>query len=163
MHWNLGPFILLALLETATFATANAADSVNERVEPEGSEASEGSEGSEGSGASEASEGDDLEPLVRRFLTKLDAELRLSDTQETQVKTIFERHLQQLRPHVEYIRKQPNRLAKRRAATERKEALRAIRAETSDAMKAVLTEDQFERFLELREELRKQVAERMRQ
>jgi len=145
MSWKFSPFILLALIETASCGTAQAAPTT--ASEP---------------AATATPESDDLDQLMRRLMTKLDAELHLSETQETQVQKILEHHVEQMRPHIEYIRKQPSRPARRRAAMERKEALRKIRTETIDAMKGVLTEDQFERFLELREEFRRKMADRMR-
>ena len=67
-----------------------------------------------------------------------------------------------MKPHLQYIRSQPDRGSKIKAARERRPQLEAIRDATDAKMKEVLSATQYTKYEVLREEFKKRMRDRMR-
>lgn len=96
-----------------------------------------------------------------RIVERLDAELDLRDDQAARLREILSAQAAELRPHVAYIRDQPDRRARIAALRERRGEIQRIRAETDAQIQPVLTAQQYTRYLELRAELRRELRERL--
>lgn len=113
----------------------------------------------------------DPEERAQEKIDRLDAELQLSNNQKSELKTYFieaQKETQQIR------KKQVQR---RETARENREAMQAQRAEiskvrknsmetrraaTEEKMKSVLSEDQFSKWKEMKEDRQERVTERQR-
>ncbi len=105
----------------------------------------------------------DVGAVLTDFMVELRTELPLSERQLEPVQRILEHHAARMQPHLQAIMGQTSRMAKMRAAQERRPQLQKIRDTTDQQMRDLLDEQQYARYLALRESFREELRATMQQ
>jgi len=89
--------------------------------------------------------------------------MQLTDEQSEQLRSIYSEHRETLKPHIEYIRGQPDRRSKFVAFKERELQIQAVQQRTDVKVQALLSPKQYETYVRLKDELRDKIREAIRE
>lgn len=104
----------------------------------------------------------DAHAALAELLARMDVELSLSPDTRTEVHAVLTEQVDRMTPLMEEIAAEPSRAAKVRRARAHKTELETIREHTEARMRDLLDEAQYQRYEELRLELRDELRDSMR-